>query len=277
MEWFDEQNTSFKLERDPKNPFRVIQVNQDGSRQLFADAKNERELGMIVDAKAKPGGWLELAKYDLDQKKADAAIRASDRSGIRAPDINEYVDAQGNVRLIDVGALPRGRDGQPVLPVGLRKLPTGSASPKDLTPQQQRAFDALKGTDAFKTAVERGDQTLVRKLLTANAIPPEAFYGAAAAPPGGGDWTATLPPAAPAADKRPQPAVSRGEQQPSAGALRALRERSVGILTPRGQLEAAAAAGNPAAIQELERRTANERAAAERNFQRTREQMRGLQ
>jgi hypothetical protein len=78
MEWFDEQNAAFKLERDPKNPFRVIQVNQDGSRQLFADAKNERELGMIVDAKAKPGGWLELAKYDLDQKKADAAIRASD-------------------------------------------------------------------------------------------------------------------------------------------------------------------------------------------------------
>jgi hypothetical protein len=74
MEWFDEQNAAFKLERDPKNPFRVIQVNQDGSRQLFADAKNERELGMIVDAKAKPGGFLELAKYDLDVKKADAAI-----------------------------------------------------------------------------------------------------------------------------------------------------------------------------------------------------------
>ena len=71
MEWFDEQNAAFKLERDPKNPFRVIQVNQDGSRQLFADAKNERELGMIVDAKAKPGGWLELAKYDLDVKKAE--------------------------------------------------------------------------------------------------------------------------------------------------------------------------------------------------------------
>jgi predicted secreted protein len=74
LEWFDEQNTSFKLERDPKNPFRVIQVNTDGSRQLFADAKNERELGMIVDAKAKPGGFLELAKFDLDQQKAQAAI-----------------------------------------------------------------------------------------------------------------------------------------------------------------------------------------------------------
>ena len=71
LEWFDEQNTSFKLERDPKNPFRVIQVNTDNTRSVFADAKNERELGMIIDAKAKPGGWLELAKFDLDQKKAD--------------------------------------------------------------------------------------------------------------------------------------------------------------------------------------------------------------
>lgn len=74
LEWFDEQNTSFKLERDPKNPFRVIQVNTDGTRSVFADAKNERELGMIIDAKAKPGGFLELAKYDLDQQKAQAAI-----------------------------------------------------------------------------------------------------------------------------------------------------------------------------------------------------------
>jgi len=72
LEWFDEQNTSFKLERDPKNPFRVIQVNTDGSRTLFADAKNENELGMIIDAKAKPGGFLELAKYDLDVKSKNA-------------------------------------------------------------------------------------------------------------------------------------------------------------------------------------------------------------
>jgi hypothetical protein len=71
LDWFDEQNTSFKLERDPKNPFRYIQVNTDGTRSVFADAKNERELGMMLDAKAKPGGWLELAKYDLDVKKAD--------------------------------------------------------------------------------------------------------------------------------------------------------------------------------------------------------------
>ena len=74
LEWFDKQNASFTLERDPKNPFRVIQVNTDGSRQLFADARNERELGMAIDARAKPGGWLELAKYDLDTKNTESLI-----------------------------------------------------------------------------------------------------------------------------------------------------------------------------------------------------------
>ena len=77
LEWFDEQNTSFKLERDPKNPFRYIQVNQDGTRSVFADAKSERELGMIIDAKAKPGGFLQLAQYDLDVLKTNAAVAAS--------------------------------------------------------------------------------------------------------------------------------------------------------------------------------------------------------
>ena len=92
LEWFDKQNAAFTLEKDPKNPFRVIQVNTDGSRQLFADARNERELGMAIDARAKPGGWLELAKYDLDTRNTEsliayrnaAAKEAADRSGAAA-------------------------------------------------------------------------------------------------------------------------------------------------------------------------------------------------
>jgi hypothetical protein len=48
---------------------------------------------MIVDAKAKPGGWLELAKYDLDQKKADADIRASDATaGLRGRQMQMLTD-----------------------------------------------------------------------------------------------------------------------------------------------------------------------------------------
>lgn len=226
------------------------------------------------------GSWMiNLQKAESGLAKDAAAIRASDRSGIRAPDINEYVDAQGNVTLIDVGALPRDRNNQPILPQGLRKLPTGSATTKDLTPQQQRAFDALKNTDAFKSAVERGNQVRVRELLIANNIPPETFFGAAALPPGDGGGTARNPFDEP--DEPPKPArpaaASRAEQPPSPAQLRYLRERSVGVLTPRGQLEAAANAGNPAALQELERRVAGEEDSAQRNFENTQRQMRGLQ
>ena len=71
LEWFDEQNTSFKLERDEKNPFKIYQINEDNTKSVFADAKSERELGMIIDAKAKPGGWLELAKFEQDKATAD--------------------------------------------------------------------------------------------------------------------------------------------------------------------------------------------------------------
>jgi hypothetical protein len=173
MDWFDEQNTSFKLERDPQNPYRVIQVNEDGTRTLFADARNERELGMIVDAKAKPGGWLELARFDLDTQKAKAAIAES--------------EAQAAKYRADAAGL--GRAG------------------KDITPQQQRAFDVLKGTDQFKIAVERGDQPQIRALMVKNGLPPELFLGATAAPPGatsaGDTWA-------------PAPAAARTEQPTSA-------------------------------------------------------------
>lgn len=169
---------------------------------------------------------MNLEKIKLGMDKDRAAIRASDRSGIRVPDINEYVDAQGNVILIDVGELPRGEDKQPILPPGLSKLPTGSA--KDLSPQQQRAFDTLKNTDAFKNAVERGDQPAIRKLLTDNAIPPEAFFGATAAPPGGGDWTAApTPEKKPAAERPAASGSSTAQPSPTQGLTREQIDRTV--------------------------------------------------
>ena len=213
---------------------------------------------------------MTLEKNKLAMDKDRAATRAYDRSGVRAPDINEYVDAKGNVRLIDVGALPRDTNKQPIMPPGLRKIPTGSAATKDLTPQQQRAFDALKGTDAFKNAVERGDQPAIRKLLTDNAIPPEAFYGSTAAPPGGGDWTAAPPPAEKPDAEKPAPAAASGlRTAPSPAAVRALRERAIGMFTSGDVVDAAAAAGNPQAIAEQQSRAASLARANE-------QQLRGL-
>jgi hypothetical protein len=204
MEWFDEQNASFKLERDPKNPYRVIQVNQDGSRTLFADAKSERELGMIVDAKAKPGGWLELAKFDLDEQKAKAAIAES--------------EAQAAKYRAEASGL--GRDVKP------------------LTKQQQLMFDTLKGTDAYKRAVEMGNQTILRDLLTKNGIPPEAVLGGSAAPPGSTGAGDTWAPAAPAAAKPTQaaPTATPARTAPPRGLTR--EQVGQAVATQQGNVQA---------------------------------------
>jgi hypothetical protein len=177
LEWFDEQNTSFKLERDPKNPFRVIQVNTDGTRSVFADAKNERELGMIVDAKAKPGGFLELAKYDLDVKKADAAIASEKaKAGYYAQG-----GRQTPVMLVnDKGEpTPVYMDRLPVVN-GVVQLPQGLRMPKDVqqaTAAQNRAYEMLTKSDAWERAERAGDTATMNKLMINRGLDPAQFGG----------------------------------------------------------------------------------------------------
>jgi hypothetical protein len=155
----------------------------------------------------------------LDAKRAQ--IRESNRANTRAPDINEYVDAQGNLQLIDVGRLPRDAKGQPILPQGLRRVPTGTAATKDLTPAQERAFDVLKSDDRFKTLVARGDQAGIRAALVANNIPPEAMLGEAAAPPGGGTMDERTEPAPAAAQtEQPTSAAPAARAAPAQGLTR---------------------------------------------------------
>lgn len=148
-----------------------------------------------------------------------------------------------------------------------------------LSKAQDDLLKDIRQTEGWKRALERGDQPALRKILTDNNIPPEAVLGVTAAPPGGGSMTPAQPaaqparpaaqPARPAAETPAAPA----QQGPSPAALRALRERPITRFTDGDVVEAAAAAGNPAAIRELNAR----RVAAERTTQRTQEQMRGLQ
>jgi hypothetical protein len=216
LEWFDEQNTSFKLERDPKNPFRYIQVNQDGTRSVFADAKNERELGMIIDAKAKPGGFLELAKYDLDVKKADAAI-ASEKAkagyyaqgGRQTPVV--LVNDKGEPTPVYMDRLP--------VVNGVVQLPQGLRMPKDAqqaTAAQNRAYEVLTKTDAWERAERAGDTATMNKLLTNRGLDPAQFGGIGMKGWGeqGGAASQTTAPGQPAQQSMAAPA-----RAPSAGLM----------------------------------------------------------
>jgi hypothetical protein len=276
MEWFDEQNAAFKLERDPKNPFRVIQVNQDGSRQLFADAKNERELGMIVDAKAKPGGWLELAKFDLDQKKADASIRANDSTanlnatrakGLARDDetlrklavIDEQIDAlteqeaageKGRGLLIKRNAIVAGATKQ--VPVGAAPRAAGPVKMDDLDKENLRAYrDWEKDPRNAKLPQGQKDAYAARlgvaQFVNRAAEGPTTGVGSNpyAAPQQGVDTTRAPVPAA-------RPAAMRGPSDLSTVDIQRIRDDAAALDAAIAQAQAQASAvvrsGDTAAI-----------------------------
>lgn len=140
----------------------------------------------------------------------------------------------------------------------------------------QRIYDVLKGTDQFKQAIATGNAAAQRRLLADAGIPTSELYKfGVPQPPGGGtmDEDDAPPPAKPDSATR-TPTPTRAE--PSPAAVRGLQTRAIGRLTPRGQLEAAASAGNPAAQEELERRLVGERAAAAEATETTQRQLRGL-
>jgi hypothetical protein len=129
---------------------------------------------------------LGAVKSLLDMELRRSQIRASDAQAAAA-------GRSGLQRKVDDFKELYGRDptdDEKAILIGLQSRPGAT---KDLTSQQQRAYDALKGTDAFKRAVERGDQPALRALLVRNNIPPEVYFGEAAEPPGGGSMTPAQP------------------------------------------------------------------------------------
>jgi hypothetical protein len=71
LQAIDELNDSFKLEIDG---FKVTQVNNDGTRVPFLQAKNAEEFALSVDSRIKEGGAFELAKFRQDELTKTAQI-----------------------------------------------------------------------------------------------------------------------------------------------------------------------------------------------------------
>jgi hypothetical protein len=67
----DELNDSFTLEIDG---FKVTQVNKDGTRVPFLEAKSADEFALSVDSRIREGGAFELAKFRLDEDTKKAQV-----------------------------------------------------------------------------------------------------------------------------------------------------------------------------------------------------------
>jgi hypothetical protein len=159
------------------------------------------------------------------------------QTGLSSENLIQVEDAQGNIRLIDTSQLKRDADGQPIMPAGMRKVGT-TKDGAVLTKQQQMMFDTLKGTDAYKRAVETGNQPILRDLLSKNGIPPEAVLGMSAAPPGSTGAGDTWTPAAPAAAKPTQaaPTATPARTAPPRGLTR--DQVGQAVATQQGNVQA---------------------------------------
>lgn len=106
LQAIDDLNDSFKLEIDG---FKVTQVNNDGTRVPFLQAKNAEEFALSVDSRIKEGGAFELAKFRQDELTKNAQIayynaaakKAASEGGSAANQLSGVQvgyarDAQGN-------------------------------------------------------------------------------------------------------------------------------------------------------------------------------------
>ena len=262
----------------------VNRTTLDGEKLPATSFANRNEMLAALNAIRDPMSLYNYSQQEFQNNLARERLGLErDRNARERSQLIRVEDAQGNLQLIDTTRLPRDANGQPIMPAGLRREGARSEA-KPLTGRQQLAFDTVKGTERYKRAAEMGDIPTMREILTANNIPPEALLGDIALPPGQGaaaanPWAPPTPaaqparPAAAAAQPAAETPTAPAQQGPSPAALRALRERPITRFTTGDVVEAAAAAGNPAAIRELNAR----QAAAERTAQRTQEQLRGLQ
>ena len=167
-----------------------------------------------------------IIDYTLNLEKTKAAIAASDRSGRpnpRAPNYREYTNAAGELVVVDMNTLPRGKDGQPVLPTGLKKAGSDRApSAADLNARAKLYMESDPDLTP-EQALSMAQNDLGGGLGSRTPPPP----GQA---PGESPWaprTATAPTSAPAASATPRAAPTQGLTREQVGQAVAQQQGSV--------------------------------------------------
>lgn len=136
IKWYDSVNDGFTLRREGNQ---IIQTDTAGNQRVFAQGTDD-QIMMRMDAIAKPGGFLELAKTEADIKKSKAqeaqalaTARYLDRdrpragAGLRNPP--SEADIRGFIEMYGDSIVP-GMQGPDRRPMTLR----------DLSPEDQRSF-----------------------------------------------------------------------------------------------------------------------------------------
>jgi hypothetical protein len=133
IEWYDSVNDGFTLRREGNQ---IIQTDTAGNQRVFAQGTDD-QIMMRMDAIAKPGGFLELAKIEADmakskaqEKQALATARYLDRdrpragAGLAAEKPLTAADVKSFMEVFGDTVVGQGADRKPIT---LRDLPPNEA------------------------------------------------------------------------------------------------------------------------------------------------------
>ena len=159
IKWYDSVNDGFTLRREGNQ---IIQTDTAGNQRVFAQGTDD-QIMMRMDAIAKPGGFLELAKTEADIKKSEAQTaqalatqRYLDRdrpragAGLRNPP--SEADIRGFIEMYGDSIVP-GMQGPDRRPMTLRDL-----SPEDQRAYALRIMNSMAGTPGLPDIPEGGLQ-----------------------------------------------------------------------------------------------------------------------
>jgi hypothetical protein len=288
LSYVDELNPGFTLRRDESNPYRIIKTDRSGNETVFINANSEETLMRQIAGRRSPADFVKLAaeqkeeqRYrddadlrelkrleikskilennaqarragekprevpqatlskldDLSAKiaKADAEGKTVEANRLYAEWQRTYSSAMAGVGRIVSPSRPNANEMNDVEKANLRAYREWEADPRNRNkPQGEKDAEAARlGVTQFVNRPQQGPTSGLGANPYANAPAPAA--GAPAAPAG----------AAPAA---PTGLDRQGPTSPA--------NQTIGYLTPQSVIEAAARAGNRAAIAELARRRA---------------------
>lgn len=217
----DDLNDSFTLEVDG---FKVTQINKDGSRVPFLQAKDANEFAVLVDSRIKDGGAFELAKFRQDELTKTAQIGYYNALAKKAA--SEGGAAANQLSGVQVGYTRDPKTGQPVqvmtalrfnkqsgalesvqVPLEQNVVPATALDPKKIADQAE----ALVGTPVDPTNKKGPQHTF---LTAQQAVVDQIFnqYLGTGVPAGGLD----LSPAAVAKRAREQAEKDKKPAAPAA-------------------------------------------------------------
>jgi hypothetical protein len=268
----DEINPGFRLERDPKNPLSIIQINEDGTRSNFITAKDNNDLLRQLEGRRSPSAFIALSKEQFDRAKVEEDLKIKRQELKMKGDYYARVakDADAKTPEAKLKAIEKviGRaltDDEKLIAVGLqvKDRPSAAATPKELDLASDMLGKPVMTADGKQRLDKDGKPVKhdLRSALESVLSVTRGKEGDKGLPGWGGKQTS--PPAAtPAAAPAAAPA-GLNRQGPAS-----LVNQTIGYFTPQSVIEQAARAGNTAAIAELDRR----RVAAEQDISRRAEE-----